>query len=93
MVVDVGRTTHETWAAVMSETPYEYGRGCTGTTPESFRQMAACLYTDLVNMNTKWGIDDMTMPEWAIVDGNVEVRFHYASAKYKDQLQVVPRDE
>jgi hypothetical protein len=63
---------------------FEYGRGCTGTDVKSFRRMASALAADLVQINDKWGIDDMTLPEWSIVDGNVQVRFRYESKKYSE---------
>ena len=66
---------------------FEYGRGCVGTSVKSFRVMAGCLHNDLVAMNEKWGIDDMTLPEWSIVDDNVEVKFSYASKKYAEHLR------
>ena len=72
---------------------FAYGRGSIGTSVKSYRMMAACLHVDLVNMNERWGIDAMTIPIWSIVDGNVEVKFSYTSAKYKEQLQKGIGDE
>ena len=67
---------------------FEYGRGVTGDGVASMRRMANVLASDLRSMNAKWRIDDMTVPEWQIVDGNVEVKFRYDSKRYSEQLRI-----
>lgn len=67
---------------------FEYGRGVTGDSVRSMRRMADVLANDLRSINAKWRIDDMTVPEWQIVDGNVEVKFRYDSKRYSEQLRI-----
>lgn len=66
--------------------PFEYGRGVRGDDPDSIRRLADVLSTDLHAMGNKWGIDEMTVPEWSHVDGTVQIRFRYASAGYAASL-------
>jgi len=73
-------------AAMADGMKYEYGRGVVGNTPRSYRTAASLLAQDLVSMNHKWGIDDMTVPEWKIVDGSIEIRFTYESEGYDISL-------